>query len=89
MSRVITIIYVYLLSHFSRVQLCDPVDLSPSGSSVHGIIQARILEWVAMSSSGNLPDPGMETRSLESPASQADSLPAELLGSPMSIICNN
>ena len=31
--------------------LCDPVDCSPSGSSVHGISQARILEWVAISSS--------------------------------------
>ena len=28
--------------------LCDPVDRSPPGSSVHGILQARILEWVAM-----------------------------------------
>ena len=28
--------------------LCDPMDCSPSGSSVHGIPQARILEWVAM-----------------------------------------
>ena len=31
--------------------LCDPVDHSPTGSSVHGILQARILEWVAISSS--------------------------------------
>ena len=31
--------------------LCDPVDYSPPGSSVHGISQARILEWVAISSS--------------------------------------
>ena len=30
--------------------LCDPVDHSPPGSSVHGILQARILEWVAMPS---------------------------------------
>ena len=30
-------------------QLCDPVDCSPPGSSVHGILQARILEWVAIS----------------------------------------
>ena len=29
--------------------LCDPVDWSPSGSSLHGILQARILEWVAIS----------------------------------------
>ena len=31
--------------------LCDPIDCSMLGSSVHGIIQARILEWFAMSSS--------------------------------------
>ena len=31
--------------------LCDPMDLSPSGSSIHGISQARILDWVAVSSS--------------------------------------
>ena len=29
--------------------LCDPMDCSPAGSSVHGILQARILEWVAIS----------------------------------------
>ena len=33
----------------SRVRLCDPMDCSPPGSSVHGIFQARILEWVAIS----------------------------------------
>ena len=32
--------------------LCDPMDYSPPGSSVHGIFQARILEWVAISSCG-------------------------------------
>ena len=37
------------LSHFSCVQLCDPMDCSPPGSSVHRIFQARILEWVAIS----------------------------------------
>ena len=35
----------------SCLTLCDPVDCSPPGSSVHGILQARILEWVAISSS--------------------------------------
>ena len=42
-----------VLSHFSCVQLslCDPMDCSPPGSSVHGILQARLLEWVAMPSS--------------------------------------
>ena len=29
--------------------LCDPMDCSPAGSSVHGILQARIMEWVAIS----------------------------------------
>ena len=33
----------------SHVQLCDPMDYSLPGSSVHGILQARILEWVAIS----------------------------------------
>ena len=40
-----------MLSRFSRVRLCDPMDYSPPGSSVHGILQARIVEWVAMPSS--------------------------------------
>ena len=33
----------------SRVRLCDPVDCSLPGSSIHGIFQARVLEWVAIS----------------------------------------
>ena len=40
-----------MLSHFSCVLLFDPVDCSPPGFSVHGIIQARILEQVAIPSS--------------------------------------
>ena len=35
----------------SCLTLCDPMDCSPPGSSVHGISQARILEWVTISSS--------------------------------------
>ena len=35
----------------SCLTLCDPIDGSPPGSSVHGILQARTLEWVAISSS--------------------------------------
>ena len=38
-----------LLSHFSRVRLCDPTDGSPPGSPVPGILQARTLERVAIS----------------------------------------
>ena len=32
----------------SCLTLCDPMDCSPPGSSVHGIFQARVLEWVAI-----------------------------------------
>ena len=42
------------------LSLCDPMDCSPPGSSVHGIFQARVLEWVAISYSGDLPDPEMK-----------------------------
>ena len=38
-----------LLSRFSRVLLCSPIDGSPPGSPVPGILQARTLEWVAIS----------------------------------------
>ena len=51
----------------------------PPGSSVHGILQARILEWVAIVLSRDLPDPGIE---LGSPALQADSLLSEPPGKP-------
>ena len=37
--------------------LCNPMDSSPAGSSVHGILQARILEWVAMASSRGTSQP--------------------------------
>ena len=55
-----------------------PVDCCLPGSSVHGISQARKLEWVAISFSRYLPDPGIKMESLLSPASagrQAGSLP--------------
>ena len=39
--------------------LCDPVDCSPPGSSVHGILQARVLQRVVMPSSRESPNPGM------------------------------
>ena len=47
----------------SCLTLCDPVDCSPPGSSVHGILQARILEWGAMPSFRNFPDSGIESMS--------------------------
>ena len=60
--------------------LCDPVDCSPPGSSVHGIFQARILEWLLpFPSPGDLPNPGIEPRS---PTLQADALTPEPPGKP-------
>ena len=43
----------------TNLTLCDPMDCSLLGSSVQGILQARILEWVATLSLGNLPNPGL------------------------------
>ena len=54
--------------------LCYPIDCV-----VHGILQARILEWVAFPSPGDLPSPEIEQRF---PALQVDSLPANQQGSP-------
>ena len=59
---------VCVLSRFSRVQLCDPMDCSPLASSVQGILQARILEWFAISFSRDLPKPRIEPTTLASHA---------------------
>ena len=59
--------------------LCSPLDCSFPGSYVHAILQARILEWVAIPFSRDLPNPGIKPRS---PILQADSLPAETPGKP-------
>ena len=48
----------------SCLTLCNPLDYSPPGSSVHGILQARILEWVAMPFSQGSPNPGTEWQGL-------------------------
>ena len=62
--------------------LWDPRDYSTPGSSVHGILQARKLEWVALPFSGDLPNPGVEPVSPVAPALQADSLPLSHQGMP-------
>ena len=46
----------------TRVRLCDPVDYSPPGFSVHGILQTRILEWVDMPFSREFSQPRDRTR---------------------------
>ena len=63
----------------SCLTLCDLTDCSLLGSSVHGILQARILEWVTIPSPGDLSNPGIEPRS---PTLQEDSLPSESPGKP-------
>ena len=63
----------------SCLTLCDPMDCSLPGFSVHGILQARILEWASILFSRDLPDLGIEPGS---PALQADSLPCEPLEKP-------
>ena len=51
----------------SCTTLCDPMDNSPPVCSVHGILQAGMLEWVLFPSPRNLPNPGIPTASLISP----------------------
>ena len=68
-------IYVCVLSCFSHVQFVVTLwDYSLSGSSVHGILQARILEWVAMPSSRGSSCPGIKPKSLMSPALEGEFL---------------
>ena len=64
----------------------DPMDYSPLGSSVHGILQARILGWVAIPFSRGSSHPGIKLRS---PALQADSSPSEPPGKPHLCICTS
>ena len=52
----------------SYLTLCNLMDCSPPGSPIQEILQAIILEWVAMPSSKDLPDPGIKPVSLMSPA---------------------
>ena len=59
--------------------LCNPMDCRPTGFSIHGISQARLLECCHFLLQGYLPDPGIEPGSS---ALQADSLPTELQGNP-------
>ena len=63
--------------------LWDPMNRSLLGSSVHGILQARILKWVAIPFFRDLPDPGIEPGS---PALLEDSLPPDPPGKPFLFI---
>ena len=59
--------------------LCDPMDCSPPGSSVRGILRQEYWSGLPFPSPGNLPDPGIEPRS---PALQAGALTSEPPGKP-------
>ena len=65
-------INVYSVSQLCPT-LCNPIDASLPGSSIHGIVQARILEWDAIPSSRGSSLPGIKPRV----SNIADSLPAE------------
>ena len=75
----ISVFVIYLLVAQSCLTPCDPMDCSSPGSSVHGILQARILERVAIPFSRGSSDPGIEPRS---PVMHTDSLPSEPPGKP-------
>ena len=72
--------YVKVLVAQSYLTLCHPVNCNLPGSSVHGILQARILDRVAISFSRGSPEPGLERGS---PTRQTDSLPSEPPGKPL------
>ena len=83
LSKLFKAIGICVLVTQSCPTLYSPMDCSLQGSSVHGILQARILEWVAFSTPGDPPDPGIKPASLVSPALGANSLPLCHLGSPI------
>ena len=62
--------------------LCDPMDCSPPGSSVHGVSQARILERLPFPSPGDLLEPGSNSCLLHLPHWQVGPIPLRHLGSP-------
>ena len=66
--------------------LCNPLDCSLPGFSVHGILQARILEWVTISFSRGFSQPRDEP---SSPALEADTLTSEQPGKPKKMLRNH
>ena len=68
---------VKMLVTQSHLTICNSMGYNPLGSSVHGILQARILGGLPCLSPGDLPNPGIKPRT---PALQVDSLPPETPG---------
>ena len=75
--------HAYILKSLQLcLTLCDPMDCSPPGSSVHGILATRILGGLPCPSPGHLPDPGLKPRSPVPTALQVESLALSHKGSP-------
>ena len=72
--------YVCVQSHPT---LCNPMDCSPPSSSIHGIFQARILEWVAILLQGIFLTQGLEPQYLLSPALAGRFFTTALPGKPV------
>ena len=81
--NVVLVSAVCVLVAQSCLTLCDPIDYSLPGSSVHGIFQARMLEWWPFPSPGDLADPGVEP---SSPALAGRFFTAEPPGKPNSCL---
>ena len=73
------ILFLCVLVAQSCLTLCDPMGCILPDSSVHGILQARILEWIAIPFSGDLSNPGIKPRS---PTLQPESFLSEPSGKP-------
>ena len=67
---------------YVHLTLCNPMDCSPPGSPVHAILQARLLEWVAIPPPEGLPSPGIKPTSLVSPTLAGRLFTTELPGDP-------
>ena len=85
-SIVLPTMSAFVLSRFSCLTLCDPVDCSSPGSCVHGFSRQEHWSGLPCSPPGDLPDPGIEPVSPVTPALQADSLLMSHQGSPMELL---
>ena len=75
----------FVLSHFSHIRLCAPMDCNPPGSSVCGILQPRIPEWVAISSFRGSSQRKDQTLVSHSFCTAGGSLPLSHWGSPLPV----
>ena len=82
LSQACVCVFAAAVPLLSRIQLGDAMDCSPLDSSAHEVSQARILEWVAVRTSGIFPTQGLKLHFLHR---QADSLPLSHMGSSLHV----